>query len=377
MDMADQYRVAVIGVAHMHVNELIKRFADEPRVRIVGVADTVPTVPELNARVRSTRGHTLAALRDAFGSDVIYEDYRRLLEDARPDIVIACPENNRHAEVVVAALEASAHVVTEKPMATTVDEAAAMLRAARRNDRRLAVNYSVAWSGAVRRMGELLAEGAIGDLWQVHERHGSRGPLAEGSRHPGVPGGTEYLTDTEKAATWWHRAGEGGGALLDYCSYGACLARWCFGEPAQMVSAMRGNLATEFGASDDNAVIVARFRRGMAILEASWTCVDHAMPTGPILYGTTGTLSLDDATGRVRLGRGGQPAEFFDPLPLPTGRGTVAREFIHHIESGEPLFPILDPDVNLDATAILDAGIRSAASGTHEIVGAVNWPRNF
>ena len=59
--------------------------------------------------------------------------------------------------------------------------------------------------------------------------------------------------------------------------------------------------------------------------------------------------------------------------PLPEGRATLAEEFIHHLETGDPLHPTLEMMQNLEAMAILDAGIRSAASGKMELVNDAKW----
>lgn len=368
------HRVAVIGVAHMHVNELMRKFAELDNVEMVAIADTVPEVPEINVTSRSTRGHTLQVAREEIGVERQYDDYRELLAREQPDVVIACPENARHGEVTEASAAAGAHVIVEKPMAATLEEALGMVRACRRYDRRLMINWPSTWSGSIRRMKRELEAGAIGRLLQVHARYGSLGPLAAGSTHPGVKGPTAMLTDAEKGATWWHRAGNGGGALLDYCCYGACLSRWYFGEPAHSAVAMTANLDSHYGSADDNAVITVRFPSGLTVLESTWTTVDHAMPAGPILYGTTGTMSLADGRDGVRIVRGkGQEPEILPPEPLPQGRDTLAREFLHHVETGEPLHETLGPDFNLDAMAILDAGIRSARSGRLETVDSLYW----
>jgi predicted dehydrogenase len=277
------YRVAVIGVAHMHVNELMRKFAELPNVEMVAIADTVPEVAEINVTSRSTRGHTLGVARDEIGIKRQYDDYRVLLEEQKPDIAIVCSENARHGEVTEACAAAGAHVVTEKPMAASLAEALRMTRACERYGRRLMVNWPSTWSPAIRTMKRLLDEGAIGRLWQVHARYGSLGPLSYGSTHPGVKGPTAMLTDEEKGATWWHRAGNGGGALLDYCCYGACLSRWYFGEAAQAAFGMTANFNTHYGSADDNAVLTVRYPKGMAVLEATWSTVDHAVrsSTGP------------------------------------------------------------------------------------------------
>jgi predicted dehydrogenase len=69
----------------------------------------------------------------------------------------------------------------------------------------------------------------------------------------------------------------------------------------------------------------------------------------------------------------GEPDRIVFGEPLPGGRATLAEEFVHHLETGEPLHPTLQLGHNLEAMAILDAGIRSAASGRQELVGDGAW----
>jgi len=72
-------------------------------------------------------------------------------------------------------------------------------------------------------------------------------------------------------------------------------------------------------------------------------------------------------------GHGGEPDDVVVGEPLPEGRGSEAEEFIHHLETGEPLHPTLQLEHNLEAMAILDAGIRSARSGKTELVNNATW----
>jgi hypothetical protein len=69
----------------------------------------------------------------------------------------------------------------------------------------------------------------------------------------------------------------------------------------------------------------------------------------------------------------GQPNQVVEGDPLPEGRTTLAEEFTYHLETGEPLHPTLDPAMNLEIMAILDAGQRSAASGKVELVDDTVW----
>jgi hypothetical protein len=71
--------------------------------------------------------------------------------------------------------------------------------------------------------------------------------------------------------------------------------------------------------------------------------------------------------------RGGGQTTSYRPDPLPAGRDTIAKEMIHHLETGEPLHPSLQLSFNLEVMAILDAGIRSTISQKLELVDNVNW----
>jgi predicted dehydrogenase len=161
--------------------------------------------------------------------------------------------------------------------------------------------------------------------------------------------------------------------MLDYCCYGAMVARWYIGQQATAAVGLKANLDSQWGDADDNAAMIVRFPQAMALLEGSWTTFDHGVSGGPIVLGTTGTLLMDYASDKVQLLRGHGNNEEFACPPLPIGREDVAGEFVHHLETGEPLHQTLEMLFNLDAMAILDAGVRSTASGKLEAVDSSAW----
>lgn len=370
------YRCGVIGFAHMHINELMRRFKEHPQVEWVACADTVPDRPEL-VEAMFTRSWNLKFAQREMGIPKAYDDYREMLTKEKFDIVIFCPENARHGEVAEAIAAHGAHMLTEKPMAASYSDAVRMARAANTAGVKLMVNWPSTWSPSVRTAKRLLDEGAIGRLWQMKWRAGSMGPLSHGSTHPGVDGKAVEMSDAQKGATWWHWHATGGGALLDYCCYGACLARMYVGEPAQAAFGLAANFNSPYGDAEDNAVMTVRFPNAMAILEATWSTVDHGVPTGPILYGDTGTMVVERRSGQpdsVKLirGKGAEP-EWIAGDPIPEAQNTLAKALIHHLETGEPLHETLQLDFNLDAMAILDAGRRSTVSGRLELVENTRW----
>lgn len=374
--MPKTYRLGVIGFAHMHVNTLMGYFKGLPNVKWVACADTVPEVPEL-VEIRNSRAANLKEVAvKQIGIPKVYADYREMLAKEKFDLVIFCPENAQHGEVAEAIAATGTNMLTEKPMAASLAEALRMTRACAAHGVELFINWPTTWTPAVRKAKELLDQGLIGDLWEVKSRAGSLGPMSHGSTRIGPSGESIGITDVEKGAMWWHRAGTGGGVLLDYCCYGACLSRWYAGVPAVAAQGIKANLASPYASAEDNAIITVRFPKSLAILEATWSCVDHGVPTGPILYGTEGTMVVERQGDRqvVRVMKGHPAtATIVEGDPLPVGRETLAKEIFHHLETGDPIHPTLEAQFNLDAMAILDAGIRSAASGKLELVNDAKW----
>jgi predicted dehydrogenase len=374
--MSSTYRVGAIGFAHGHIHTAIGEFAKLPNIEWVACADTVPAVPSIYRVPGQNRG--VQRFQNATGNTKVYADYREMLDKEKFDIIIFCPENAHHAEVAEAIASKGIHMVTEKPMADSLSDALRMVRACKANHVELMVNWPTTWSPAVRTMKALIDKGVIGDIWEIKWRNGgSMGPMSYSEPQP---------PDAVKGAEWWHQSAPGGGAFLDYCCYGACLARWYIGQPAVAALGMKTNLTSHYGGAEDNAVITVRFPKAMALLEATWTTWNSGIPTGPIVYGTRGTLVATSRPGAdsgravpvvevfTSRGHGGEkPDQVVEGDPLPKGRATLAEEFIHHLETGDPLHPTLEMMQNLDAMAILDAGIRSAASGKIELVNDAYW----
>ncbi len=372
--MSKKYRVGIIGFAHMHINNVAALYAEHPQVELVACADTVPDRPELREAPYTRTWNLKNALTD-IGVPKSYEDYHEMLEKEQFDIIICCSENAKHPEVVEACAAAGANVCVEKPMAMSLSHALRMVRACQASGTTMLINWPLTWSPSARKAKDLIDEGVIGRVLEVKWRAGHTGPLGSGAAHAGVSETAAPMTDAERGATWWHQTTTGGGAMLDFCCYGAMVSRWYIGEPAVAAVGMKANLDSHWGDADDNGTMIVRFPSAMALLEGSWTTWHHGVPTGPIIYGTTGTLVVENRDGKpiVRLEQGNGQTTIYETEPLPEGRQQVSGEFIHHLETGEPLHPTLEMMFNLEVMAILDAGVRSAESGKISTVDSAVW----
>lgn len=367
-----KYRLGIIGFAHMHVNNVAALYAKHPQVQWIACADTTPIVPELR-EAPYTRAWNLKHTLTNIGVPRSFTNYHEMLDKEKFDIIIVCSENAQHADIVEACAAKGVNVCVEKPMASSYSHALRMARACQTAKVTLLVNWPTTWSPQERKMKELLDQGVAGRILEVKFRAGHTGPLGPGAAHAGVSEVAAPMSGAERGATWWHQEITGGGAMLDYCCYGAMIAHWYIGQHAVAALGMKANLDSQWGDANDNGAMLVRFPQAMALLEGSWTQWDYGVPGGPIVYGTKGTLVAESDHEHIRFNQGHGHDTIFTPDPLPKGRGDVAEEFIHHLETGEPLHPTLEVSNNLHAMAILDAGVRSATSNKLELVENDTW----
>jgi predicted dehydrogenase len=368
--MSNKYRTGIIGFGHMHINNVAARYSAHPQVEWVACADTQPLCPELRV-APYTRQWNRRHVIEQFGIPKDYASYREMLAQEKLDVVIVTCENAQHAEVIEACAAAGIHVCVEKPMSTSLAAAVGMDRACRAAGVRMAVNWPTSFLPQVRKAQELIVAGAIGRVLEVRCRIGHTGPLGTSARHEGVSETAAPMTGAERAATWWHQVAAGGGAMLDFCCYGAKFARWYIGEPAAAAVGLQANVDSTWGEAEDNGAILIRFPQAVAVTQGSWTTLHEGGVVGPVIYGTTGTMIVDlaDEKAAVRIERiAGQSAEIHEADSLPEGRTNIAEEFLHHLETDEPLHATLTPEFNLEVMAILDAGLRSTSSGHWETV---------
>ncbi|MEW6749975.1 MAG: Gfo/Idh/MocA family oxidoreductase [Candidatus Latescibacterota bacterium] len=154
--MADPYRVGIIASGRI-AREHGRGWTECERTQIAAIADIHP--------------QALAEYGQEFGVDKHYRDYREMLDREHLDIVSVCSWDPQHAEMTVAAAARRPKaILSEKPMATSLAEADAMVVACQRNGVKLAVGHQRRFYSAWQEARRLLAEGAVGQprrLWST------------------------------------------------------------------------------------------------------------------------------------------------------------------------------------------------------------------
>lgn len=161
-------RVGVIGTGVMGRNH-VRVLHELDEVDLIGVADANLDAALQVAAVHATHG---------------YGSHQELLERERPDaVIVAAPTNNHHA-VVMDALAAGCHVLVEKPIAATLEEADELVALAASAKRVLAVGHIERYNPAVIELKRRLDEGQLGRMFQLNARR--LGPFPHRVRDVGV-----------------------------------------------------------------------------------------------------------------------------------------------------------------------------------------------
>ena len=143
-------RIGVIGYGYWGPN-LARNFAACPGAKLAAVSDTRP-----DRLQRAAQAHPVAALS---------ANWRDLINDTAIDAVAVATPVSTHSEIALAALNAGKHVFVEKPMTATVDEGVRLVEMAHRKNRILMVDHTFVYTGAVRKIREIVQSGHLGDLY--------------------------------------------------------------------------------------------------------------------------------------------------------------------------------------------------------------------
>jgi predicted dehydrogenase len=340
----------------------------------------------LSPRMAAICGRDQAAVAAAatrLGWPAWETDWKRLVQRDDVDLVDVCTPGSSHAEISIAALEAGRHVLCEKPLANTVDEARAMAAAAERaatGGVRAMVGFNFRRVPAVALARQLVAAGRLGPI-----RHVRAAYLAS------------HALDPELPLAWRHQASEAGsGALGDLGAHAVDLAQHLAGDRIAGVSALTETFVRERplpgggGARgpvtvDDAALFIARFGGGaLGSFEATRLAAGHTEGLAVELNGELGSvvwelgalneLRLFDATEepatqgfrRIQVTRAGHP---YAGAWWPDGHSIgyehtfthEVRDLIQAIADGRDPEPTFAD--GLQVQEVLDAVQRSAASG--------------
>jgi len=333
--MGERLGVAILGCAHRpHAWSYARALASSRTAHLVAVHDPDPDL-----------AHSVA---DDFGVPCV-ADAKALVSSPEVRAVVVCSPTAQHRAHVELAAAHGCHVLCEKPLATTAEDAAAMITATEEAGRQLHVAFPSRFLPQVRRVKEALDAGTLGRV--IGLRAGNRG------RPPLPPQYPAWITTPAES---------GGGALIDHSVHLTDLLRHLTGQEVARVAAETGSLLWNAGVEDCALLSLELSGGTVASLDPSWSVPANNPWDYDFflrLVGAAGSVDLDDVSESVRLvsDRAGAGLRLVGFAEDPDA--AMVEAFVESVLCGSLLEPCASGVDGLRSLEVALAGYRSAADG--------------
>ncbi len=330
-------RVALAGLVHGHASGFFDQFQHREDLQVVGIAEA-----DRRLAAQFAKSYGLAP-------GLFYSDLEEMLKATHPQAVLAYTNTYDHRGVVEICGRYGVHVMMEKPLAVSFEDARAIEKAARAGKIQVLVNYETTWYRSNQAAYDLVHDNAIGEIRKIVVHDGHRGP-----KEIGV--GPEFLAWLSDPKL------NGGGALFDFGCYGVDLATWLMeGRKPDSVTAITQQIKPDvYPRVDDEATIILTYPRAQAIVQASWNWPFSRKDME--VYGQKGyAISVGRDAVRVRLPEKEEISA--DSKPLEKTKEDSVSYLRAVLLGGLKPEGQSSLETNVIVTEILDAARQSAATG--------------
>jgi predicted dehydrogenase len=200
------------------------------------------------------------------------------------DVVDICVPNHLHARITISAADAGKHVIIEKPLCLTLEEADEMIAACKARGRKLMYAEELCFAPKYERVRQLVREGALGTIYYMRQCEKHSGPHSD------------WFYDLDQS---------GGGALMDMGCHGFAWFRWMLGTGMRVKTVysqmQTGLIHGQRTRCEENALSIVEFEGGVVgIVENSWAKLG-GMDDRVEVCGTGGIMHADLFMGNSAL----------------------------------------------------------------------------
>ena len=261
-------KIAIIGcgrISYKHVEAITENRSE---IELTAVCDVV------EANAISKKEEYIKTL----GSNVevkVYTNYKEMLESADIDMVAIATESGYHPEIAIDCMNSGKHVIVEKPMALSTQDADRMIECARKNNVKLCVSHQNRFNEPIQKLREAVDENRFGKL---------------------INGTARILWNRNmgyyKQAPWRGTWELDGGTLMNQCIHNIDLLQWMMGGEIDTVYAQCGTFLRDIEGEDFGAIII-KFKTGaIGIVEGSACVYPKNLEETLSIFGETGTVSI-------------------------------------------------------------------------------------
>lgn len=329
-------KFGIIGCGHIaktHAEEIMAL----PRAELTAFCDTDPQALQSFTSRYGVKG---------------YREYRKMLDDKDIDVIIICTPSGLHAEMGVMAARSGKHVLVEKPMALTLEDADRLIKACEEEGVLLSVVLQNRFKSSFQMLKSAVEEGRFGKFshaaitvrWNRNDAYYSNNP-------------------------WRGKKTTDGGVLMNQAIHSIDILNWLMGQ----VDSIFAYTATRYRPieSEDVGVAVIKFKSGaLGVIEAASTVYPRNLEETIAVFGEKGTVVIGGIkTGEIKTWQFSEDSEEDKTLPMDAevtgskkpGHRAILQDMVKAIETGSSL--AVDGREGRKALEIILGAYRSAEDG--------------
>lgn len=204
----------------------------------------------------------------------IYTSYVEMFAAEKLDLVAIATWSGEHAKIALEAIQRRIHVIIEKPIALSIQDANEIIEKAERYQVKVCTNHQNRFNPAIKAIYEAVKTGKLGRLLY-------------GTAHVRWYRGLEYYKQDAWRGTWK----QDGGALMNQCIHDADLLRWMMGDEIKEVIAYSDNLAHPYIEAEDIGIAIIKFANGSyGIFEGTTNVYPDGLEETLHIFGEQGTV---------------------------------------------------------------------------------------
>ena len=256
---------ALIGCGRIATNHM--KAAVNNKLKIVAVCDVLPEAMEnLLAKHGLEQDESIKR----------YTDYKQMLAENEITLVSIATESGIHAEIALHCIDCGVHVIIEKPMAMSMEDAEEIIRRSEEKGIKVSACHQNRFNVAVQELRRALEGGRFGRL-------------SHGSIHVRWNRNENYYTQAPWRGTW----AQDGGCLMNQCIHGIDLLRWMMGDEVEEVYGVTRQQFHDYLQCEDVGMAVVKFKNGaVGTIEGTTNVYPRNLEETLYLFGETGTVKI-------------------------------------------------------------------------------------
>lgn len=212
-----------------------------------------------------------------------YTDYKEMLAIEKPELVAIATESGKHAAIALDCIEAGCHVIIEKPIALSIADADAIIKAGHEKGVLVCANHQNRFNKSVQYIRKALEEGRFGKL-------------SHGAAHVRWNRGENYYKQAPWRGTW----AQDGGCLMNQCIHNIDLLRWMMGDDVEEVMAYTDQLEHPYLEAEDLGLAIVKFKNGSyGLIEGTTNVYPKNLEETLYIFGEKGTVKAGGTSDNI------------------------------------------------------------------------------